>query len=111
LVGRADKVGLAAENVVKHFSPPLITKKENAGLMPSVLASKKNIREALSKGCRFLMETDYIDDPHRPGAVLGPKTVPKVTKQLLVEGVMTVEQAERIHKVNPEKTYRVNLGE
>jgi len=26
--------------------------------------------------CRFMMETDYIDDPEMPGAVLGPKTVP-----------------------------------
>jgi len=28
------------------------------------------------------METDFLDDPNRPGAVLGPKTVPKRTQQL-----------------------------
>jgi TatD-related deoxyribonuclease len=28
-----------------------------------------------------------MDDPRRPGAVLGPKTVPKRTKQLLEAGV------------------------
>jgi TatD-related deoxyribonuclease len=111
LVGLAEKVGLSACKVVKHFSPPLITVKENAGLMPSVLASDKNVREAIGKGYRFLMETDYIDDPRRPGAVLEPKTVPKVTKQLLAEGVMTVDQADIIHVVNPEKTYAITLRE
>jgi len=28
------------------------------------------------------METDYLDDPRRPGAVLGPKTIPKRTDEL-----------------------------
>ena len=30
----------------------------------------------------YSLETDYMDDPRRPGAVLGPKTVPKRTQQL-----------------------------
>jgi TatD-related deoxyribonuclease len=78
--------------------------------MPSVLASKKNIVEALEKGTRFLMETDYIDDPRRPGAVLGPKTVPKLTKSLL-GGAMTEEQAFEIHVKNPYKIYGIELEE
>ena len=28
------------------------------------------------------METDFLDDPSRPGAVLGPKTIQKRTHQL-----------------------------
>jgi len=103
------KVGLSPERIVKHFAPPLITLEENFGLMPSVLASKKNIVEALKKGDRFMMETDYIDDPRRPGAVLGTKTVPKLTKVLLDAGEMTMEQAIKIHKENPEKTYSIDL--
>jgi TatD-related deoxyribonuclease len=63
------KVGLNPERIVKHFAPPLITPDENFGLMPSVLATRRNIVEALQKGTRFLMETDYIDDLRRPGAV------------------------------------------
>lgn len=106
-LGRA--VGLRANAIVKHFSPPLITSKENFGLMPSVLSSKKNIVTALTKGSRFLMETDYIDDPRRPGAVLGPATVPTLTKTLLERGVMTEVQAETIHRTNPEKTYHLTL--
>jgi TatD-related deoxyribonuclease len=109
LVSLGKKVGLSPERIVKHFAPPLITLEENFGLMPSVLASKKNIVEALGKGDRFMMETDYIDDPRRPGAVLGPKTVPKLTRALLDAGVMTTEQAIHIHKENPEKTYNIDF--
>jgi TatD-related deoxyribonuclease len=103
------KAGLSSSKIVKHFSPPLILKQENYGLMPSILAGKRNIIEAISKGSRFLMETDYIDDPKRPGAVLGPKTVPRITKNLIENGIMTEKQAYTIHKMNPEKTYNVVL--
>ena len=103
------KVGLPADKIVKHYSPPLIKKDENHGLMPSILASKKNVLEALRKGTRFLMETDYIDDLNRPGAVLGPKTVPKTTINLMQNGVLTEKQAYQIHKEIPEKTYDIEL--
>jgi TatD-related deoxyribonuclease len=106
-IGR--KVGLPAEKIVKHFAPPLITREENYGLMPSVLASKKNIIEALQKGDRFFMETDYIDDPRRPGAVLGPKTVPRLTNNLLTEHIMTEKQSHKIHVENPQNTYHITL--
>jgi len=103
------KVGLKANKIVKHFSPPLIYKDENYGLMPSVLASNKNIVKSIGKGTRFMMETDYIDDPKRPGAVLGPKTIPKRTKSLIESGLLTTEQANIIHKKNPEETYNICL--
>ncbi len=103
------KVGLSSNKIVKHFSPPLIYKDENHGLMPSVLASNKNITEAIQKGTRFMMETDYIDDPKRPGAVLGPKTVPKRTKSLIEKNLLSLEQANIIHKKNPESTYSICL--
>lgn len=104
-------VELPADKIIKHFAPPLITHEENYGLMPSVLSSKKNILEARKKGTRFLMETDYIDDPNRPGAVLGPKTVPKLTKQLLEQGIFTTEDVVKIHTQNFEKTYNLSLTE
>jgi len=103
------KAGLPSEKIVKHFAPPLIKPEENHGLMPSVLASKKNIAEAIRKGTRFLMETDYIDDPRRPGAVLGPKTVPKRTIELIDDGLVTTEDLIIIHKENPEKTYGITF--
>ncbi len=105
----ARKAGLPVEKVVKHYAPALVLPEENYGIMPSILASKHNIHTAIKKGDRFLMETDYIDDPKRPGAVLAPKTVPKRTKNLLDHGLLTEEMILHIHQENPEKTYGITL--
>jgi len=109
LVEIGKKVGLPPHKIVKHYSPPLILENENYGLMPSVLASKKNILSAVKKGTRFMMETDYIDDPRRPGAVLGPKTIPKRTLEFMENDILTKKQIYEIHKKNPEKTYDIIL--
>jgi len=111
IVEMGKKVGLPANKIVKHYSPALVLPEENFGLIPSILASKKNIELAISKNFRFLMETDYIDDPKRPGAVLGPKTVPKRTIDLLEKGLLTEEDVYKIHKDLPEKTYNIDLNE
>ncbi|MFW6040795.1 MAG: TatD family hydrolase [Thermoplasmatota archaeon] len=105
----ADEVGLQREKIVKHYSPPMITDEENYGLFPSILANKENIIEALGKGNRFMLETDFLDDPTRPGAVLGIKNVPNKTKNLFERGVMTDEDWWTIHKENPENVYEIDI--
>jgi TatD-related deoxyribonuclease len=105
----ADRVGLPRHRVVKHYCPPLVTEKENSGLFPSVLASRMAIGEALSKGTRFLMETDYLDDLKRPGAVMAITTVPKRTKALLQSGALDEEGAHIIHSENPKKVYGIDI--
>ena len=107
--GMADAVGLPRQKVVKHHSPPLVLPEETHGIVPSVTAREDYVREALRKGGAFLMETDYIDDPRRPGAVLGPATVPRKTAKLLNAGVMTAEDADRIHRQLPERTYGISF--
>jgi TatD-related deoxyribonuclease len=105
LAEMADRAGLSRGRVVKHYCPPLILPEENAGLMPSVLVGRDAAKRALEKGSRFLMETDFLDDPDRPGAVLDIKTVPKRTRTLMESGAMTEEQAYEIHQENPRATY------
>ncbi len=43
------EVGIKPYKVVKHFSPPLVKVAEEVGVFPSVIASRKNIREAISQ--------------------------------------------------------------
>jgi TatD-related deoxyribonuclease len=107
----ADKAGIDRSKVVKHYSPPLILPEENSGLFPSVLASRPAVAEALKKGSRFMLETDFLDDPERPGAVMAITTVPKRTKGLLQSGTMREEQAYAIHKDNPRKVYGIDVRE
>ncbi len=99
--------GIASYKVIKHFSPPMIRVFESKGIFPSVLAGGDAIKVALSEGTRFMMETDYIDDLNKPGSVLGPKTVPRKTKQLIPEWGEDVFW--KIHKENPEKVYDVEI--
>jgi TatD-related deoxyribonuclease len=105
----ADKVGLPRNKVIKHYSPPLVLEEENSGLFPSVLAKKEFTLEALEKGSRFFLETDYLDDLRRPGAVLSITTVPKRTISLLQSGQMTEEQAFKIHVDNPFEVYGIKI--
>lgn len=105
----ADDAGLPRYKVVKHYSPPLVDESKNHGLFPSVLASEKNLRAALKENCRFMMETDFLDDPGRPGAVLGIKTVPRKTFKLLEDSILSERDILQIHKKNPEKVYDIDI--
>jgi len=101
----ADSASLERYRVVKHYSPPLVLEEENHGLFPSVLASRPAAREAAEKGDRFLLETDFLDDPDRPGAVMDIKTVPKRMRWLMESGHMTEERAWTVHSENPRRVY------
>jgi TatD-related deoxyribonuclease len=105
----ASRAGLDPKYVVKHHSTPFTRLEDTAGLVPSILAKEDLVAEALKGGPRFLLETDYIDDPNRPGAVLGPATVPKKTRAWLERGLLSKDQAWSIHHDLPEKTYRIEI--
>jgi len=77
----AEERGLDRQQVVKHYSGGRL-----CGPTKSVLADKDELELAVEANEPFLMETDYIDDPERPGAVLGPKTVPRRVRWLLENG-------------------------
>ena len=106
--GIAMEAGLEPHKVIKHFSPPAVRECESLNVFPSVICSRGALDEALAQGTRFMMETDYIDDPGRPGAVLGPKTVPRKTKEAIRNGTPE-EVFYKIHKDNPEKSYGVKI--
>ncbi len=91
LAQMADRVGLPRHRLVRHYAPGDISESATCGLIPSVLMGKDSIPillDSLSEcSTGFMLETDYMDDPRRPGAVLGPKTVPKRTRALAMAGV------------------------
>ncbi len=107
LASIADEAGLDCGLVIKHSSPPWVTPEETHGVMPSIPASKTNMREAYSKGTdRFMMETDYIDDPNKPGAIMAVTTVPKRVKAWLANGEVPVESIHRICGDIPDSMYK-----
>ncbi len=107
LAEMADEAGIDRGLVIKHSSPPWVTPEETHGVMPSIPASKTNMREAYGKGTdRFMMETDYIDDPNKPGAIMAVTTVPKRVKAWLANGEVPVESIHRICGDIPDSLYK-----
>ncbi len=102
-------VGMNPRMVIKHFSEPRVRAAKEAGVYPSVIASRDNVAKALEEGKRFLMESDYIDDLQRPGAVVGPRSVPKVCLKLLNAGLLDEEDLWRIHQDNLEEAYGISF--
>ena len=106
LASIADKAGLDRELVVKHSSPPWVLPEETHGVMPSIPASKSNLKEALAKGTdRFMIETDYIDDPEKPTAIMAVTTVPKKVAAWVANGQVPMESIYRICKDIPDSLY------
>ncbi len=105
----AKSVGFNTNKLIKHFANPYIKFCEKLGIMPSIIASEKNIKKALLEGKRFLMESDYIDDPKRPGAVTGPRSVPRVTIKLYKQEILSEDDIEKMHKDYISKIYNVDL--
>ena len=104
----AEDRGLPREQVVKHYSGGYVD-----GPIPSIISNKDALEDGAQHGDSFLMETDFLDDPDRPGAVLGPKTVPKRVRWLLENGYE--EAVHRAHVETPARVYGVDteatLGE
>jgi len=100
----AEDRGLPRERVVKHYAGGPIE-----GPIPSVISKKDALRAAAEDGDPFLMETDFIDDPDRPGAVLGPKTVPRRVEWLAEH---SYEDALRTaHVETPMRVYGIDTEE
>jgi len=103
IVVLAEHAGLSPSRVVKHYAT------SDTPLTPSFLATHPDIPELAGIHRSFTMESDYMDENSRPGAVIGPKSVPKTTFRLLNEGRITLEDAYRIHKETPEMVYGVDI--
>jgi TatD-related deoxyribonuclease len=100
----AEDRGLPAEKVVKHYAGGRL-----AGPTPSVMSETDRLEVAAEAGDPFLMETDFVDDPDRPGAVLGPKTVPRRVRWMLEEGYD--DAVALAHVQTPRKVYGIDTRE
>jgi len=101
LAAAAEAVGLDPTNVVKHYAEG-----ELAGPTPSVMSEKDRLERAAESGEPFLMETDFVDDPEKPGMVMGPKTVPRRVRWLLEEGYEAA--VRRAHVETPATVYGID---
>jgi len=62
----AEDAGMSRRQVVKHYANGRCV-----GPTPSVIADKEEVRRAAERDAPFMLETDFIDDPDRPGRSSG----------------------------------------
>ena len=99
----ANNANFPKSRLVKHYGG-LGALENPSGLVVSLISSSTNIES--SSGLEFMLETDYLDDPKRPGAVMGPKTVPRKTQKAIEAHVLSKEQVHKIHTELPDSVYR-----
>jgi TatD-related deoxyribonuclease len=103
VVAMAGAAHVPVERVVKHYGSP------DTPLHPSLIAKHEALARLIQEHRRFTMESDYMDENSRPGAVIGPKSVPRFTNQLVATGRMTVEDCFFVHKETIERVYGVTV--
>lgn len=99
----AQRAGVPAARVVKHYASP------DTPLHPSLIAKHEAIPLLIREHRPFTMESDFMDENSRPGAVIGPKSVPRYTKKLLESGLMTEEACYVIHAETIGRVYGVTI--
>jgi TatD-related deoxyribonuclease len=92
---------IPVERVVKHYGSP------DTPLHPSLIAKHESLPQLIRERRRFTMESDYMDENSRPGAVIGPKSVPRYTNKLVESGLMTADDCYFVHKDTIERVYGV----
>jgi TatD-related deoxyribonuclease len=103
IVNMAGHAGMPIGRVVKHYGSP------DTPLHPSLIAKNEAIPELVRRGRPFTMESDFMDENARPGAVLGPKSVPRYTGQLVSSGQITEDDCFRIHAETVHNVYGVTI--
>jgi TatD-related deoxyribonuclease len=103
IVEMAKAAHMPVERVVKHYGSP------ETPLHPSLIAKHEALPGLIQEHRRFTMESDYMDENSRPGAVIGPKSVPRYTNQLVAAGKMTIEDCFFIHAETVERVYGVTI--
>ncbi len=110
LADRGRRAGLPPGRIVKHYARARVT--ERAGIVPSYLARREIVRDVRADPAPWFLETDFLDDPARPGAVLDLSTVPRRAEAALRADPSAAEWLRRPFETSIEQVYgwRPELG-
>jgi TatD-related deoxyribonuclease len=93
------------QKLVKHYHRRPLPENDYAGVVPSYLARRGILEEVLERPAPWFLETDFLDDPRRPGAVLDLATIPRRVKALLEQDPTAVERLRRPFSDSVEAVY------
>jgi TatD-related deoxyribonuclease len=101
--------GLAPERVVKHYARSYVPAAEREGVAASYLARRDTVRDTLGDGPAWFLETDFLDDPHRPGAVLDLTTVPRRARAIADASPERIDALRIPFSESPKRLYGLEL--
>jgi TatD-related deoxyribonuclease len=87
LAGFAARTSFPIQKLVKHYQREVRGVSEYAGIVPSYLVRREIADASLEAGGNYFWETDFLDDPKRPGAVLDLATVPRRAARAMEQGM------------------------
>ncbi len=106
----ASDARLPPSHVVKHYARSRVSSSESAGVVPSYLARRELVSSVVGDAAPWFLETDFLDDPNRPGAVLDLATVPRRAAAIAARSAEAadglfrpfVESVERVYGWRPQ---------
>ncbi|MCY0891875.1 MAG: TatD family hydrolase, partial [Pyrobaculum arsenaticum] len=103
----AARTGIRPERVVMHhIEGALAGYAFTKGLSPSVpIGRRGEFEDALKSGPVFVVESDYIDDKSRPGAVIPPWTLASKLRQYAASGRIAADDLRQICVSNVARIY------
>ncbi|MEM4876084.1 MAG: TatD family hydrolase [Sulfolobales archaeon] len=105
-----DSVGLPHENVLMHHVPPSqVEIYTRDGFYVSVVGKSQAVSGLSSECTNVLIESDYLDDPRRPGAVVYPWDIRREVLKAVNEGRLSSVCAEKVLQFNPAVYYKASL--
>jgi TatD-related deoxyribonuclease len=86
LAETAAAVSFPVHRLVKHYAREIVPAASRLGVVPSFLAQRELLERLRSEPGPWFLETDFLDDPARKGAVLDLATVPKRARAFAAAG-------------------------
>ena len=105
LAAFARSEGVVPGKVIKHYARAPVSREERQGIGASYLGRRELVDSVIDQGGPWFFETDYLDDPKRPGAVLDLATIPRRAAALCAQGPHATERLRIPFVDSIERTY------
>ncbi len=103
-----DRAGIPRWRVLAHHVPPSQARLyAEEGFYVSVVGRSRVVGELGSECSNVLVESDYLDDPRRPGVVMYPWEIGREVLRAVEEGRLASRCSEKVLLENPSTFYGV----
>ena len=104
----AEDLAIKHEKVIfHHMSLNVVNELSVNNFSFTIVGKYEILKSAVRMKPNYLVESDYLDDPKRPGAVIVPWAIPRNWRKLLMNNLCSLDYAETINIKNIKRIYEV----